>query len=122
MIVESAGASAGAAKSDTAKPLAVTPTERLPNYPDLPTVSETLPGFAPIAWVALVAPSSTPANLVAKINDHLRAALGDPGLLRRFQELGAIARPITLAQTKTFIRAEEQAWRPVVRQMGMRAR
>ena len=122
MIVESAGALAGAVKAGTVKPLAVASSARLSNYPELPTVSETIPGFAAVGWVALAAPSGTPTGLIRKISDDLNAALSDPALVGQFQDLGAVARPMTSAQTQEFIRSEQQLWRPVVRQMGLRSR
>jgi tripartite-type tricarboxylate transporter receptor subunit TctC len=122
MIVESAGALAGAVKAGTVKPLAVASPARLSNYPELPTVSETIPGFAAVGWVVLAAPSGTPAGLVRNISDGLNTALSDPVLVRQFQDVGAVARPMTPAQTQEFIRSEQQLWRPVVRQIGLRSR
>jgi tripartite-type tricarboxylate transporter receptor subunit TctC len=120
MIVESVGALVGAIKAGTVKPLAVASTARLPTYPDVPTVSETIPGFVAVGWMAIVAPSGTPADVLRKICDDLNVALSDPALTRRFETLGAVARPMTSAQTQDFIRGEQQLWRPVVRRIGLK--
>lgn len=122
VIVESVGALAGAVKGGSVKPLAVASPARLASYPALPTVSESMPGFEAVAWVALAAPSGTPAEVIRKIGEDLNAALAEPALVQRFQELGAVARPMTPAATQAFIRAEQQLWRPVVRQIGLKAR
>jgi tripartite-type tricarboxylate transporter receptor subunit TctC len=75
-----------------------------------------------MAWVALAAPTGTPAELIRKISDDLNAALGEPVLARRFEELGAIARPMTPSETQAFIHDEQQRWRPVVRQVELKSR
>ena len=122
VIVESVGALAGAVKAGSVKALAVASSSRLAAYPELPTVSESIPGFEAMAWVALAAPSGTPAELIRKISDDLNAALGEPVLARRFEELGAIARPMTPSETQAFIRDEQQRWRPVVRHVELKSR
>ncbi len=121
MIVESVGALAGAVTSGMVKPLAVASLARLPSHPEVPTVSETIPGFSAVGWVALTAPSSTPADVVQKISDDLNAALSDPGLVRRFESLGAIAQPMTPGRTQEFIHGEQQLWRPIVRRLGLKS-
>jgi tripartite-type tricarboxylate transporter receptor subunit TctC len=121
MIVESVGAMSGAIKAGTVKPLAVASSSRLPEHPNLPTVSESIPGFTAVAWVALAAPAGTPLDVINRVNEDLNAALVDPALLRRFNELGAVPGRLTPAQTRDFIRAEQQVWRPVVRQVGLRS-
>jgi tripartite-type tricarboxylate transporter receptor subunit TctC len=121
MIVESVGALAGAVQGGSVKPLAVASEKRLPSMPDVPTVSEFSPGFEAIGWFVLAAPGRTPAEIVAKANSDLNKVLVQPGLIQRFQELGAFARPMSSEDTSAFIRKEEQVWRPLVRQMGLAA-
>jgi len=60
MIVEGLGTLMGGIQSGTLKPLAVTSLQRLPNFSDLPTVAETVPGFIATGWFALLAPAGTP--------------------------------------------------------------
>lgn len=121
MIVESVGALAGAVTAGTLRPLAVASAARLPSHPDVPTVSETVPGFTAVGWVALAAPSGTPADVIRKISDDLNAAVSDSALVRRFEALGAVAQSMTPARTQEFIRDEQQLWRPVVRHLGLKA-
>ena len=122
IIVESFGALAGAVKAGAVKPLAVASSARLANYPNVPTVAETIPGFTAVGWIALAAPSATSRELIRRLNEDLNAALADPELLQRFHDLGAATRPMSPAQIETFILSEEQLWRPVIRQMGLKAR
>jgi tripartite-type tricarboxylate transporter receptor subunit TctC len=121
MIVESVGALSGPIQSGAIKPLAVASAQRLPNFPDLPTVSETIPGFVAMGWVALMAPAGTPDAIVRKVNQDLNAVLVRPELRQRLQDLGAFVRPMSPAETTAFIRSEQQVWRPLVRQIGLKA-
>ncbi|MBK5957332.1 hypothetical protein CCR97_03795 [Rhodoplanes elegans] len=67
--------------------LAVTTTERSPKRPDLPTVAETLPGFAFPMWVAVFAPAKTPAAIVERMSKAIAAAVKSPAVAKRFDEL-----------------------------------
>ena len=60
------------------KLLGVATPKRMPALPDVPTIAETLPGFELAAWFAVVAPPSTPKQIVEKINADINEALRDP--------------------------------------------
>ena len=119
VIVESVGALSGPAQAGAIIPLAVASAARLPHLPDLPTVSETVPGFVAMGWFVLMAPSGTPEAIVRKVNHDLNAVLAQPGLRQKLQELGAFVRTMSPGETSEFIRSEQQAWRPLVRQLGL---
>jgi tripartite-type tricarboxylate transporter receptor subunit TctC len=119
MIVESVGALSGSIQGGTVKPLAVASQKRLPNYPDLPTVAETVPGFSALGWFALLAPVGTPDAIVRKVNQDLKTVLDMPELQKRFAELGTFARPMSPEETTDYIRAEQRVWRPIVRSLGL---
>ena len=72
-------------------------------------------------WSILVAPHGTPAAIVRKINDDLRAALARPELVKKFQELGNYTRPMTPDALAAFVRTERELWRPIVQQVGTAA-
>ena len=119
MIVESIGPLAGAIASGSVKVLAAASPQRLPNFPDLPTVAETVPGFAAMGWFALMAPTGTPDPIVRKVNQDLRVVLEQAELRQKFLDVGTYARPMSPVETAEFIRSEQQVWRPVVRQVGV---
>ena len=96
------------------KPLAVASTRRLYNFPDLPTVAETIPGFEAMGWLALMAPPGTPEPIAKKISDDLRTVLARPELQQRFKDLGTYIRPTTPAELTAFIRDQQRIWRPVM--------
>ena len=118
MVVDSAPGMAGALHTGAIKALAVASDKRLDNFPEVPTVSETLPNFQAKGWFVLMAPLKTPEPVVRKLGDDLRTALRDPDLKKRFEVVGTFPRPSSVAETNAFIKAEQDQWRPVVRLIG----
>jgi tripartite-type tricarboxylate transporter receptor subunit TctC len=119
MIVEGPSALAGAIQAGSIKPLAVTSTARLPNFPDLPTVAETIPGFAVVAWFALMAPAATPDAIVRKVSQDLQTILAQPDVREKLAAHGVYPLPKSPAETADFIRAEQQLWKPVIKEAGL---
>ena len=108
----------GRIQGGSIKPLAVTSLQRLPNFPDLPTVAETVPGFIAMGWFALLTPSGTPEPIVRKVSQDLRTVVSLPDVRQRFLDLATFARPMSPEETTTFVRGEQSAWKPIVRQVG----
>lgn len=104
----------GAIDAGRIKPLAVAAKKRLYNFPDLPVVADTFPGFEAMGWFALMAPPGTPAPLARKIGDDLRKVLAGPELQKRFEDLGTYIRPTTPEELTSFIVEQQQIWRPVI--------
>jgi tripartite-type tricarboxylate transporter receptor subunit TctC len=95
--------------------LAVASHKRLPNLPDLPTISETVPDVVSSGWIVLMAPAGTPDTIIRKINADLRTVVAMPEVVERFAQLGTYSRDLTPQQTYDFMRSEEQLWWPIVR-------
>ena len=98
--------------------LAVTTTTRSPELPDVPTVADTVPGYEASAFFGVSAPRNTPSDVVARLNSEINAALRDPRLKARFDELGATTRPGTPAEFTKLIADEVAKWAPVVKASG----
>ena len=109
---------AGAIEAGTVRPLAVASAKRLADFPELPTVAETLPGFAAGGWQVLVAPIGTPEPIVQKVNRDLIKALSEPETRGRLARLGRDERPMSPAETLAFIQGEQQQWAPILQQIG----
>lgn len=107
----------GAVKGGLLTPLAVASEKRLDNYPDIPTVSETLSDFVSKGWLALMAPAGTPDSIIQKVNADLRTVLAQPELIEKFAAIGTYPQPLSPAETARFIRAEQDLWWPIVRQV-----
>jgi tripartite-type tricarboxylate transporter receptor subunit TctC len=71
-------------KAGQLRPLGVGSRERLAQFPELPTVAETLPGFTAVVWFGLFAPSGTPRDIVVKINNAVQRLLADRDFRDRF--------------------------------------
>ncbi len=119
MIVESLPALSSAIKGNVVKPLAVSSRRRLPQYPDLPTIAETIPDFAAQGWFLVFAPAGTPDPVVAKLRRDLQDVLGQRDLRQKFATLGSFMHPMTPSELATFIQREQAMWKPIVRQAGL---
>ena len=65
-------------KAGRLRPLAATTAQRLPEFPDLPTVGESVPGYEANAWYGVSAPKDTPPAVIEKFNRDVNAALAMP--------------------------------------------
>ena len=118
MVIDGYPPLAGALQSGAIKALAVGSTERLPDFPDLPTGAETLSGFNARGWLALVAPVGTPDAIVHKLSEDLRSAVRDPATKTRLETTGNYPHPMTPAELLAFIHAEQQMWKPVLERIA----
>ena len=109
----------GAMKSGSIKVIAIGAANRLPDYPDLPTVAETIPGFESKGWLALMAPAGTPDAIVQKINADLRTVLATDDVKQRFSVIGTYPHALSPPETAAFIAKEEELWRPIVREVAV---
>jgi tripartite-type tricarboxylate transporter receptor subunit TctC len=101
------------------KLLAITSTARLASRPGVPTVSETLPGFAASGWFALVAPPGTPAAIVEKVNRDLRTVLAQEDVKQKLAALSVSTRVMSPQELGDFISSERQLWTPVIKRIGV---
>jgi tripartite-type tricarboxylate transporter receptor subunit TctC len=109
---------AGIIAAKQVKLLAIASARRLPNYPDTPLLSDTVPGFTSSGWSILVAPKGTPAGIVHKINADLHALLTRPDVVKKIEDLGNYTRPMSPQQLADFVRDERQTWGPIARQFA----
>ena len=98
----------------------VTTAKRLttPALKDIPTLQEDgLKGFEVTIWHGLYAPKGTPADVLAKLNTALKAALKDPDFIKKQEALGAVVvtdKRVEPAEHKKFVAAEIAKWGPVI--------
>ena len=109
------------------KAYGVTTAKRLttPALKDLPTLEESgLKNFQVTIWHGLYAPKGTPAEVQAKINTALKAALKDPEFIKKQEGLGAVVvtdKRVEPAEHKKFVAAEIAKWSPVIKAAGVYA-
>jgi len=103
-------------KSGRLKMLAVTTSQRLAEYPDVPTVGEVLgmKDFEASSWYALYAPAGTPAEIVNRLSAEVDAALKKPAVAKRLTDLGAIPVGGSPEKLAAFQRAEQEKWGKVI--------
>jgi tripartite-type tricarboxylate transporter receptor subunit TctC len=118
MIIEGFSGIAGAVKAGQVKVIAVASPERLPQFPDVPTVADTIPGFAARGWQVLVAPNGTPAPIVSKISTDLAKVVSDAGFKERLASIGSYSRPMTPEQVLAFVQKEQDTWLPVLQKIS----
>ena len=107
--------SLGAIKAGQVRALAVTTTQPSQALPDVPTVAETVPGFEASTWQGIGAPKGTPADIVDKLNKEINAALADPKIKARLDDLGSIPTPLTPAAYAKLIVDETAKWADVIK-------
>ena len=110
---------AGPIAAGQLKLLAIASTARLASRPSVPTVAETVPGFAASGWFVLVAPPGTPASIVKKVSNDLGEALAQPDVKERFDALNLSTRSMSPQELDGFIRSEQELWKPVIKQIGL---
>jgi len=115
LMFDNLGVSLALVKSGQLRLIAVGTEQRMSTLPDVPTIAETLPGFASSAWFAVVAPPKTPAAIVGKINADIAAAVRDPDVRKRLADLSADPVGGTPAETASFMRAEVERWNNVIK-------
>ena len=95
--------------------LAVTNATRSEALPDIPTVSDFVPGYEASAWYGIGAPRNTPAEIVDKLNKEINAALSDPKIKARLADLGGTVLSGSPADFGKLIADETEKWGKVIR-------
>ena len=108
------------AREGRIRALAVTGPQRSPAAPEIPTMSEFLPGFEITSWGAVCGPAGIPAPAVARHSAFAKQALEHPDLVRSFRELGAAPWWTTPEDLTAFRAREEARLAPLIRASGAR--
>ena len=108
-------------KGGRLRALGVTSAQRDPNLPDVPTVAETVPGYEATAWFGIGMPKGSQREAIDKMNATVNAALSDPGMLKRYADLGGQPIKGTPEDFGKVIKAETDKWAKVVISSGAKA-
>ena len=107
-------------RSGKLRALAVSGQARMPQLPEVPTLAEAgYPDLVVNTWFGLAVPAATPAAIVRRLNQELLAAVEQPDIKARLAELSFAAAPLSPQETQSFMQAEIERWRPVVRAAGI---
>ena len=100
--------------------IAITSKTRFRGLPELPAVSETLPGIAVDGFFAIVAPAGTPADIVARLNREIAEYLKSPEVQQRLISFGLATEGAgTPESTAQFIRNEQEHWRALAQELDV---
>jgi tripartite-type tricarboxylate transporter receptor subunit TctC len=113
--------SIGYIRAGKVRPLAITSATRSEALPDVPTVSEFVPGYEGSFWFGVGAPKATPTEIVDKLNNGINAALADPKIKARLADLGGTVLAGSPADFGKFIADETEKWAKVVKFAGIKA-
>ena len=108
-------------KAGKLRALGVTSATRLDPFPDIPTVSDTVPGFEASAFSGVGAPTNTAGNIVDKLNKEISVALTDPKIGARLAELGGTVLLGSPTDFGKLIADETEKWAKVIRFAGIKA-
>ena len=110
-------------KKGSLRALAVSSAKRTPLLPDVPTVAETgmgLEGFEVLGWFGLYAPAGTPMEITRRLNAEVNALIVQPAMVQRFAELGAQPLGGPPEALVAFLKAEQDKWGKVIRDLAIK--
>jgi tripartite-type tricarboxylate transporter receptor subunit TctC len=103
------------------RPLAVTSSKRVAEFPDVPTIAEAgFPGFEAPAWWAVLASAKTPPDIVKRMNEELNKVLNNPEVAHKLSAQGIDISGGSVDKAKTFIDKQIDVWAKVVRDNGIK--
>jgi tripartite-type tricarboxylate transporter receptor subunit TctC len=107
-------------KAKRVRPLGVTSEKRTTQFPDVPAIAETVPGYEFTAWVGCFAPKGTPRPIIDQLNGWLRKALADPGVASKLSAQTLDPMPMTPEQFAARLKSDYDKYEKVVRISGAR--
>jgi tripartite-type tricarboxylate transporter receptor subunit TctC len=120
VMISSVAAAQSVVDAGKVRRIAITSKTRFRGLPDLPAVSETLPGIAVDGFFAIVAPAGTPADIVARLNREIAEYLKSPEVQQRLISFGLATEGAgTPAGTAQFIRNEQDHWRALAQELDV---
>ena len=106
-------------KDGRLKGLAVTTAQRSPLAPDLPAVSEAVPGFDVTSWYGVFAPAGTPPEIVERVSKEAARVMKKPEVLDKLQALGATPVGSSPAEFKAYVDGELKRWKVALKPLNI---
>jgi tripartite-type tricarboxylate transporter receptor subunit TctC len=116
-----AAASTNFVKAGSLRAIAHTGRGRLAALPNLPPVSDTLPGYEAYEWNGVFVPAGTPRAIIERLNTGLNAVIRLPSVVERLASLSVQTRPNTPAEFGKFVAGEMEKWGKVIRTANIKA-
>ena len=109
-------------KAGKLRAIAVGGARRNPQAPDVPSISEVLPGYSAASWTAFVAPPNTPAPVAQTLASAISEIVRMPDVQKRLVDAGDEPADMTPAQMTAFLREERQRWGTLIKDLGIEAK
>ena len=113
------GSAAAMLQGERIYALATASPKRLRLQPKLPSISETIPGYATASWSGLHAPAGTPTAVIQRISADLRRILGEAGVRTRLDAFGVEVHPSSPEELENQIRADLAKWARLVKEKNI---
>lgn len=108
-------------KAGKLRVIAVASEKRMAALPDVPAISEVVPGFVTETWFAVVAPAKTPPGIAARLSEVIAEMVRAPDTLRLLETLSVEGVGSTPEETAKFLKEETVRWSKVIRTTGVKA-
>jgi tripartite-type tricarboxylate transporter receptor subunit TctC len=102
--------------------LGIATRERLPALKDMPTLSETIPGFTVEAFTGIAAPAGTPPEIVQRLNTAINEAVLSPEVDGRFKQMMFVPDTMSVNQFKAFLDQQASKWGTLVKSLNLNAK
>lgn len=114
-MIDPLAASAPHIKAGSLRALAVTTPQRNASFPSVPTAIESgVQGYDFASWGGLFAPAATPRDIVMRLNAEIAKALSSPELVKRFDDMGLVARASSPEEFGAFLQSEMARWKALL--------
>ena len=95
--------------------------QRLPAFPDTPTIAEQgFPGLEAVAWLGVLFPAQTADDRVKRLSDAVVKVVNDPAMQERFKAVGTLPRTMPTAEFAAYLKSEDQRWSKVIASSGIK--
>ncbi len=121
MMFATAAAAAPQVASGRLRALAVTSADRAQAFKALPTIAETVPGYAVESWYGLFAPAGTPADIIARLNAVARQSAQTADFRAKIEPEGLTVTAGTPEELDAYVKREEIRWRRIVKENNIKA-
>ena len=95
--------------------LAVMEPKRMPDLPDIPAISETIPGFDMAPWVGIILPAGVPKPIVDRLTKEILAVMKDPAAVKKFTDQQLVVMTLPGEQFTALIKKDSDKWEKVVK-------
>jgi tripartite-type tricarboxylate transporter receptor subunit TctC len=121
MVIVAAPVAQGLVASGQLRPIAVTSSKRLADFPSVTAIAEMFPGFDFTGWQLLAAPAGTPAGVLERMNKEVSAVLNDAGVLAKVRKMGfEIPGAGSLQDVNSYLHEQYAIWGKVVHEIGVK--